>query len=67
MGLWAWLRCRHDDVRCTHGDEINARRFRRRVCLACGRALEGPLPVICEWTGEIHPSYLNEEQSDGRP
>lgn len=59
-GSWAqrWLPgvCRHERVRCTHGDEIIGRRFRRRVCLVCGRALKGPLPVECFFTGDPHPS-----------
>ncbi len=53
-----WRRCRHEHVRCTHGDEIIARDFRRRVCLDCGRALKGPLPEICYQTGEPHPSTM---------
>lgn len=46
--------CRHERVRCTHGDEIIGRRYRRRVCLDCGRSLRGPLPVDCFFTGEPH-------------
>lgn len=46
--------CRHSEIRCTHGDEIYARRGRRRVCLICGRSLEGDLPLICFFTGEQH-------------
>ena len=57
-GTWAqrWILgvCKHEAVRCTHGDEIIARRFRRRVCFACGRALRGPLPIICFFTDEPH-------------
>lgn len=48
------LRCPHLRVRCTHGDEIIGRGWRRRVCLDCGAALEGPLPEPCTWTGEPH-------------
>ena len=49
--------CRHDGaIRCTHGDEIIGRGFRRRVCMVCGRALKGPLPDECFFTGELHPS-----------
>lgn len=61
-GTWAerWLpgRCEHRVVRCTHGDEIIGRRFRRRVCMVCGRSLKGPLPVECFFTGEPHPSQV---------
>lgn len=59
-GSWAqrWLPgvCRHEDVRCTHGDEIIGRRFRRRVCRVCGRSLDGPLPEVCFFTGTPHSS-----------
>lgn len=57
-GTWAqrWLPgvCKHDDVRCTHGDEIIARGFRRRLCMTCGRALRGPMPSTCWFTGALH-------------
>lgn len=46
--------CRHERVRCTHGDEIIGRRYRRRVCLVCGRSLKGPLPAECYFTGAPH-------------
>lgn len=46
--------CRHKHVRCTHGDEIIARKYRRRVCLCCGRSLKGPLPTMCYFTGTFH-------------
>lgn len=49
--------CKHERIRCTHGDEILGRKMRRRVCLTCGRSLEGPLPFKCFFTQEIHPSY----------
>lgn len=57
-GSW-WQRfvpglCRHKQVRCTHGDEIRGRRYRRRVCLDCGRSLRGSLPDECFFTGEPH-------------
>lgn len=59
-GTWAqrWLPfiCKHEHVRCTHGDEIIARRWRRRVCMDCGRALRGELPAICFFTEQLHPS-----------
>lgn len=53
--------CRHSRIRCTHGDEIIARNFRRRVCMVCGRSLIGPLPIECFFllTKEVHPSYAN--------
>lgn len=58
VGSWAqrWIPgvCRHASVRCTHGDEIIGRRWRRRVCLLCGRSLRGPLPEPCFFTGEPH-------------
>jgi hypothetical protein len=57
-GTWTqrWIPgvCKHEAVRCTHGDEIIHRGFRRRVCFACGRALRGPLPVLCFFTDEPH-------------
>lgn len=60
-GTWAqrWIPgiCKHAEVRCTHGDEIIGRRFRRRACMVCGRSLNGPLPVECFFTGEPHPSH----------
>lgn len=46
--------CKHPEVRCTHGDEIIHRRYRRRVCMVCGRSLKGPLPVNCFFTGTPH-------------
>lgn len=62
-GSWAqrWLPgvCQHDHVRCTHGDEIIGRGFRRRVCLVCGRSLRGDLPEMCFFTGEPHPSVVS--------
>lgn len=60
IGTWAerWLPfvCKHELVRCTHGDEIIGRRMRRRVCMICGRALRGDLPNVCWFTGRPHPS-----------
>jgi len=46
--------CKHSEIRCTHGDEIIGRRWRRRVCMICGRSLEGPIPELCFFTGEPH-------------
>lgn len=64
-GTW-WQRwvpgvCKHELIRCTHGDEINARNGRRRVCMVCGRALRGPLPLFCFFSPdkEVHPSYAD--------
>lgn len=61
-GSWAqrWMPgvCKHARIRCTHGDEINARNGKRRVCMVCGRSLPGPLPVRCFFSplGDVHPS-----------
>ena len=67
-GSWAqrWVPsvCKHEQIRCTHGDEIIGRGYRRRVCFVCGRALKGLLPYECFFTGKPHPSHL-EEPSDG--
>jgi len=53
--------CPHIHVRCTHGDEILARRWRRRVCLDCGRSLDGPMPPRCWYSGALHfPEELPE-------
>lgn len=46
--------CKHERVRCTHGDEIIHRRYRRRVCMVCGRALKGDIPKMCFFTGKPH-------------
>jgi hypothetical protein len=62
---WRWFTCKHEHVRCTHGDEIIGRNFRRRVCIDCRRALKGPLPLICSVTGEPHPSAQDEAARDG--
>lgn len=63
-GSWVqrWIPgvCRHEQVRCTHGDEIIHRRFRRQVCLVCGRSLDRGLPVECFFTGKPHPSLAAE-------
>jgi hypothetical protein len=57
-GSWAqrWIPfyCTHKEVRCVHGDEIIARRGRRRVCRICGRSLKGALPKKCFFTEELH-------------
>jgi hypothetical protein len=63
FGSWKerWIPgvCKHDEseVRCTHGDEIIARGWRRRACLRCGRSLRGPLPKGCFFTGKTHTSW----------
>lgn len=51
---WIPLVCKHERIRCTHADEIIHRRFRRRICMICGRSLKGPLPKICFFTGTEH-------------
>lgn len=60
-GTWAqrWIPfvCKHAEVRCTHGDEIIRRGFRRRVCVVCGRALKGPLPDWCFFTERPHHGH----------
>lgn len=48
--------CKHERIRCIHGDEIIARRYRRRFCLVCARSLKGPLPFLCSFTGRPHVS-----------
>lgn len=55
-------RCKHERVRCIHGDEINStgRAWRhpsiaRVRCLDCGRALyKMEMPEICSNTGTPH-------------
>lgn len=68
VGSWRqrWVPgvCKHETVRCTHGDEIIHRRFRRRVCLVCGRSLRGPLPLMCFFTDEPHPSLVSGSRPD---
>lgn len=68
-GSWAqrWIPgvCRHEQVRCTHGDEIIHRRFRRQVCMVCGRSLDRDLPVECFFTGKPHPSLSGSSSVDG--
>lgn len=58
IGTWfeRWVPrvCKHKKIRCTHGDEIIHCRYRRRVCMICGRSLKGPLPDICFFTGAPH-------------
>lgn len=57
-GTWAqrWIPgvCKHPETRCTHGDEIIHRRFRRQVCMVCGRSLDRDLPEMCFFTGKLH-------------
>lgn len=58
MERWIPFVCEHKYVRCTHGDEIIGRRYRRRVCMSCGRSLKGPLPDPCFFTGEPHSKWI---------
>lgn len=62
-GSWVqrWLPwvCKHEHTRCTHGDEIIHRRFRRQVCRVCGRSLDRPLPTECFFTGNPHSGGEN--------
>jgi hypothetical protein len=53
---WTRWGCKHETVRCIHGDEIIARNFRRRLCMVCGRALKGRLPLRCWFSGRLHPA-----------
>ncbi len=60
-GTWAqrWIPgvCKHPFIRCTHGDEIIHRGFKRRVCMICGRAIQGHIPRECFFTGRDHPGW----------
>lgn len=62
-GTWAqrWVPgvCKHVATRCTHGDEIIHRGFRRQVCLVCGRSLNRGLPEFCFFspTKERHSAH----------
>jgi hypothetical protein len=51
---WIPRVCKHEKIRCVHGDEIIARRYRRIACMVCGRSLKGPLPDMCFFTGYTH-------------
>lgn len=62
---WLPFVCRHESVRCAHGDEIVARRWRRRVCLVCGRALRGDLPTMCFFTEKPHPQLAQGSYPGG--
>lgn len=57
-GTWAqrWVPfvCKHEKVRCIHGDEIHTYKGRRIKCLVCGRALKGEHPRQCFFNGEPH-------------
>lgn len=46
--------CKHERLRCIHGDEIIARKFRRCACLDCGKSLDWPMPDVCFFTGLPH-------------
>lgn len=68
IGLWRWIRCEHEHVRCIHGDEIIAAMptrgpFRRARCRDCGRALDRGLPQPCTYTGRNHASTTEEMTS----
>lgn len=52
--------CRHERVRCIHGDEINQYHGRRVLCLDCGEALLTPMPRICWYTGKPHLRAVND-------
>lgn len=54
MRWWLAWRCRHGNVRCIHGDEIIFRGWKRVLCLDCGRALPGDLPLVCWYSGDVH-------------
>ena len=54
MNIFKRLRCKHDRVRCIHGDEINHANGRRVRCLDCERALSWELPERCFVTGKAH-------------
>lgn len=53
----AFLRkCKHEELKCVHGDMINYLGT-RAVCKDCGRRMKGePLPYLCE-DGRPHYSY----------
>jgi hypothetical protein len=55
--------CKHLKVRCTHGQETVKRKFHRRVCLTCGRSLDGPLPKMCFFTGKEHENERGVEKN----
>ncbi len=59
-GTWAqrWLPwvCKHDEIRCVHGDEIIHRGFKRVACLVCGRSLDRNLPDVCWFSRTLHKS-----------
>lgn len=65
LGSWfeIWIPgvCKHEVIRCTHGDEIIARRYRRIACLKCGRSLKGPLPDVCFFTERLHPGNMEKD------
>lgn len=63
-------RCKHENLRCVHGDEINqtGRMFRRpeiarAACTDCGRYVyDKGLPEYCTTTGEPHWNMSSKEQ-----
>lgn len=73
MKLWTLLRkldkrCKHVNVRCVHGDEVNesVRAFRspafaRAKCQKCGKYMYNmELPYLCIFTGRPH--YSKQQQ-----
>jgi hypothetical protein len=62
MKIRFWKRCKHERVRCVHGDEIIQVDFARVKCLDCGRALKHhPLPEPCTVTGHRHHRAIHLE------
>ena len=51
-----WLlnfRCKHERVRCLHGDEVIMLFWTRAACLDCPKLFKA-LPEYCSVTGERH-------------
>lgn len=46
-------RCKHEFIRCIHGDEIIALNYKRGECVMCGRLFK-ELPRVCAHTGKVH-------------
>jgi hypothetical protein len=49
-------KCKHNRVRCVHGDEIVRLNYRRSVCLDCGKVLDD-LPKFCTVTNKPHAMW----------
>lgn len=62
---WPWVRwrCKHEAVRCIHGDEIifGTRHGERSRCLGCGKTFP-ELPVMCFFIDEPHPSKVSRDR-----